>query len=112
MTGNRPGKGGITRGRGDAHLEYKNQTKGATDAFKAKRLPPGRQPSKEWELSGLRRSTPTVQPERAGASGSQGDGGAGEASWRRRLAPRYRDVVRRYFSTGSPTAGEESKTKK
>ena len=107
--GQQPGRGDVTRGRADAHLEYKNQTEGTTDAFKAKKLPPGRLPSKEWERTGLRRTTPTTQPERAGATGGAGDQGAGEASWRRRLAPHHRDVVRKYFSTGRSSSGDGSK---
>ncbi len=95
-----PGRGGITRGRADAHLQYTNQTKGTTDAFKAKKLPPGLRPSTEWERTGLRRATPDVDPKRDTSAGRAGDVGSGEASWRRRLAPQHRDVVREFFRTG------------
>ena len=94
----KPGRGGISRGRGDAQLNYENDTEGATDAFKARKLPPGRRPSTEWERLGLRRATPQVDPKRAGEAGTAGDTGSGEASWRRKLAPRHRDVVRKFFS--------------
>ena len=77
-----------------------DETKGATDAFRAHLLPAGRRPSTEWERMGVRRATPTVDPQRAGGSTAAGDTGSGEASWRRKLAPRHRDVVRRFFSTG------------
>ena len=98
VAGGKPGRGGISRGRGDAQLNYENDTEGETDAFKARKLPPGRRPSTEWERLGLRRATPQVDPKRAGEAGTAGDTGSGEASWRRKLAPRHRDVVRKFFS--------------
>lgn len=103
-----PGSGSITRGRGDASLEYTNATEEATDAFQARLLPPGGQPSTEWERMGLRRAVPTADPQRDGTAGGEGDAGAGEASWRRRLAPHHRAIVRRYFATGSPADGNGS----
>lgn len=94
-----PGRGGVTRGRADARLELTNDTEGATDAFRAKKLPAGLRPSTEWERTGLRRTAPSTEPKRSTESGSAGAEGAGEASWRRRLAPHHRDVVRRFFET-------------
>lgn len=105
--GERPGRGGISRGRGDARLDYTNSTDEGTDAFQAKLLPPGAQPSTEWDRLGLKRALPTVDPERDATPGSAGDDGAGEASWRRRLAPHHRAVVRRYFATGGAAEGDE-----
>ena len=89
----------MTRGRADAFLAYAGETKGATDAFQAKKLPAGTRPSREWERVGLRRQVPEARPERTDGAGTAGDDGAGEASWRRRLAPRHREVVRRFFAT-------------
>jgi hypothetical protein len=37
-----PGRGGVSRGRADATLDYTNQTEGDTSAFEARRLLPGR----------------------------------------------------------------------
>ena len=81
-------------------MNYNNETEGETDAFKAHKLPPGRRPSTKWERMGVRRGSPEVDPQRPGGAGSAGDEGSGEASWRRKLAPRHRDVVRKFFSSG------------
>jgi len=106
--GGMPGRGGISRGRGDATLEYTNSTEAITDAFQAKRLPPGGVPSTEWDRLGVRRAVPTVDVQHDATAGTEGDVGAGEASWRRRLAPHHRAIVRRYFETASPSTGSES----
>ena len=92
------GKWAETRGRGDAWLRMTGNTEGSTDAFKARRLPPGRRPSTEWVRLGVGRVAPETDPVRDGGAGSAGDSGSGEASWRRRLAPRHRKVVREFFS--------------
>ena len=97
MKSGRPGKGGITRGRGDAGLGLTNETEGATDAFRARRLPRGAVVPKTWERIGVSRVAPSVDPVRSGEPGSAGVEGTGEATWHRRLAPRHREAVRRYF---------------
>lgn len=101
IDGTRPGRGGITRGRGDAFLALSGETEGDASALEAKKLPPGRASSTTWERLGVGRLAPDVDPVRAGNAGSAGDVGSGEAAWRRRLAPRHRDVVRRFFSNGN-----------
>ncbi len=93
-----PGRGGISRGPGAAMLNYSNQTEGDTSAFEARRLPPGRSASQEWQLVGLSRARPDADPERATGAGGEGEAGTGAASWRRRLAPRHREVVRKFFT--------------
>jgi hypothetical protein len=87
----------VSRGPGDAALEYSHETQGDPEAFRAKALPPGAQASKQWQRLGERRVAPTAQPRRDDAPGSAGDEGAGEGSWRRRVAPRHREVLRRFF---------------
>ena len=93
-----PGKGGISRGRGDAFLGLTNDTQGGTDAFKAERVPGGGAPSREWVRIGTSRTAPETNPVRDTGAGNAGAEGSGEASWRRRLAPRHRDAVKRFFS--------------
>ena len=96
--GGLPGRGGVTRGRGDAFLGMTGNTEGTTEAFQTQRLPPGGAPSREWARVGLSRGTPETNPVRDTGAGSAGAEGSGEASWRRRLAPRHREAVKRFFS--------------
>lgn len=110
MSGGRPGRGGITRGRGDAFLRLSNETEGDTAGMQAKKLPRGAVVPKTWERIGISRVAPTTAPERANEAGSEGTTGAGEAAWRRRLAPHHRRAVRRYFSgqdAGKQDAGKQ-----
>jgi hypothetical protein len=99
-----PGRGGVTRGRGDAELGLLGRTEPLTEEMTAKRLPPSARLSKEWTSIGVRRGEPKADAVREEATGASGDEGAGEAAWTRRLAPRHRAVVRRFFSEeeGSP----------
>jgi len=94
----KPGRGGITRGRGDASLQNSNDTQGDTNQFEARRLPRGAAVSREWDLIGVSRSRPDGKPTRDAGAGSAGSAGSGAVSWHRRLAPRHRDVVRKFFS--------------
>ena len=98
LGGSRPGNGGISRGRADAFLGLTNDTQGGTDAFQAERLPPGQAPSRSWARLGTSRGMPETNPVRDTGPGSAGAQGSGEASTRRRLAPRHREAVKRFFS--------------
>jgi hypothetical protein len=73
-------------------------TQGDTDAFQAKRLPPGVPVPKTWERIGTSRGAPEVRPIRGGGAGGAADDGPGAAAWQRRLAPHHREAVRRYFT--------------
>jgi hypothetical protein len=75
--GNRPGKGGVTRGRADAELTWGEESDLAGVKFKETVLPPGIQDSPKDEVL------------QGAASGS--------AAWNRKLSPRHREVVRKYF---------------
>ncbi len=96
--GSVPGRNGISRGPGPAQLNYTNDTELLTPP-KATRLPRGRAISREWQVTGVNRVAPQTDPERAAGAGSAAPaGGGGEASWRRRVAPHHRAVVRRFFT--------------
>jgi hypothetical protein len=93
-----PGRGGINRGRGDAELTYGKESL-PFDRFKAQALPPGaaRSPD-DWapvvELPGApqestAQSTPSAAKQYAAV--------AGQAAWRRTLAPRHQSAVKKYF---------------
>jgi hypothetical protein len=66
--------------------------------MKSEKLPGGTKPSREWQVTGVSRAAPRAAPEEPAGPGGAGQAGAGEAAWRRRLAPRHREVVRRFFS--------------
>jgi hypothetical protein len=104
IAGTRPGKGGISRGRGDADLDLTGDTTEAALASKPERLPPGAPRPAPSQRIGVSRVDPTAAPVRDTAAGSAGDDGVGAAAWRRRIAPRHRDAVRLFFGTGAPPA--------
>jgi hypothetical protein len=96
--GEEPGRGGINRGRADADLTWGKET-APFDRFKPQALPPGapRSPD-DWapvvELPGApaenaARATPATARQYAAA--------AGQAAWRRTLAPRHQSAVKKYF---------------
>ena len=93
-----PGRGGVTRGRGDAALEFSGETTGRTDEFEAQELDPA-----EWldpqstALVGAAAAEPDVEP--AAQSGGLTDvkASSGRAAWKRRVAPHHREAVQRFF---------------
>lgn len=96
-----PGAGGLDRGRGDATLRLTNESDTDTSKLDVTRLPPGIAAPDEWSIVGLRRASPEVDPNRDSTVGGTGStsGSGGEATWRRRVAPRHRDAVRRFFTS-------------
>jgi hypothetical protein len=94
-----PGAGGVNRGRGDAPLTY-GQESLPLDRFKASALPPGaaRSPD-DWapvvELPGAPGEAPVLS---TAAAARQYSATAGQAAWRRSLAPRHQSAVKRYFA--------------
>jgi hypothetical protein len=94
-----PGRGGVNRGRADAELTWGKET-ALFDRFKAKPLPPGAARGADdrapiVELPG----TPQASPEPSAATpGRQYGAAAGQAAWRRTLAPRHQSAVKKYFA--------------
>jgi hypothetical protein len=97
--GAQPGRGGIDRGRADAPLTWGNET-AKLDTFKARPLPPGapRNPD-DWaplvELPGAPQASATVS---GPSAARQYAAAAGQAAWRRNLAPRHQSAVKKYFA--------------
>ena len=95
----RPGRGGINRGRGDAELTWGDESK-RHDRFKTTPLPPGapRSPD-DWaplvEMRGAPKESAVISSR---AAAQQYDATAGQAAWRRTLAPRHQSAVKRYFA--------------
>lgn len=92
------GRGGVDRGPGHATLELNENFGGDTSALEAKKLPPGRVLPQDWEVMQTSRTDPEVAPQRNQGAGAGAAQGTGEAAWRRRLAPRHREVVHEFFS--------------
>ncbi|MEZ6015194.1 MAG: hypothetical protein R3F49_08780 [Planctomycetota bacterium] len=92
------GSGGVNRGRGDAALSLGPETPHRSDAFQARRLDPGKALDlQQLQLLGVG-STAPIASEQGEATGLQRLGpDAGNAAWRRRLAPRHRHAVRTFF---------------
>ena len=96
--GNVPGRGGITRGRADAQLTYGGESLPA-DRFKAQALPPGyvRSPD-DWAPIVSVPGAPSVAPDASGRAAARNYAeDAGQAAWRRTLAPRHQSAVKKYF---------------
>ena len=96
-----PGRGGVSRGRGDAALEFSGETPGRTDAFEAKELSPA-----EWldaestAIVGVGATSPTVDPTAQAGGLVETKTSAGKAAWKRRVAPHHRDAVQSFFGGG------------
>jgi len=99
--GSIPGRGGISRGRGDAALEFTGETPGRTDEFEAKELDPA-----EWldpestAIVGVGATSPSVDPRAQGGGLVETKASAGKAAWKRRVAPHHRDAVQSFFGGG------------
>lgn len=99
--GDRPGRGGVDRGRADAPLTFGKETQ-PHDRFKAQALPPGHVGGPDdWtpvvELPGAPREAAVVS---SAAAAKQYEAATGQEAWRRTLAPRHQSVVRKYFEEG------------
>ena len=93
-----PGRGGINRGRADAALTYGQESLPA-ERFKAQALPPGyvRSPD-DWAPVVNMPGAPIVAPEASGRAAARAYAeDAGQAAWRRTLAPRHQSAVKKYF---------------
>ena len=98
-----PGRGGVTRGRGDAAITFGDESDVSGLKFKEVALPPGTLDDPENRVLKITSRAPRVDPAARAPRGTARDQGptAGGASWNRRLRPRHRGVVRKYFGSGS-----------
>ena len=92
------GRGGLSRGPGPAGLDFSHERSDVSERFTPEQLPTARFLDLERSgLVGLGQRAPEVNPEQDSA-GTSGDVEAGSgSSWRRRLAPRHRRAVQRFF---------------
>lgn len=94
-----PGRGGISRGRGDAELTWGEESPGRTDQFEAKALDPAQNLDLEHSaLLGVGAGAPNVDPTAESAGDGDVQASAGKSAWRRRLAPHHRQAVKDFFA--------------
>ena len=91
-------RGGITRGRGDAPMTWKEESSADGAKFKESVLPPSSRLS-ESQSVGVSRSVPelsgdNVVAEHGALAGAQGSGGAANAQV---VLPRHKQTVQRFF---------------
>jgi hypothetical protein len=96
-----PGRGGVSRGRGDATLDFSGETPGRTDQFEAKELDPAQWLDAEsTAIVGVGAAAPTADPTAQAGGLVESEASAGRAAWRRRVAPHHRDAVLSFFGGG------------
>lgn len=97
--GSIPGQGGITRGRADAELTFGDESTKDGTKIKDVILPPGTLDQPKDDVLGVTRTAPKVEP--GARSQTTGDrtieATAGHESWNRRLSPKHRNVVQKFF---------------
>jgi hypothetical protein len=108
-SGSRPGRGGVTRGRGDADLTWGDETDRQGAKFKETVLPKGFLDQPKDEVVGIRKSAPDGKPadEAPRAPARAIDAASGETTWNRKLSPRHRSAVRGYFGNREPKTSPE-----
>jgi hypothetical protein len=97
---NKPGRGGVNRGRGDAELTWGEKSSEEGFKFKEEALPPAALAAmKESQLSGVSQEAPKVEqgssPSKSGAL--QGAAAGGGSANTQLILPRHRGAVERYF---------------
>lgn len=89
----------MSRGRADAELIWGEETPGRLDEFQAEALPSAERLDLDTsEVLGIGVTSPSARPEGEAAGTADVEASLGESSWRRRLRPRHRDAVQRFFS--------------
>jgi hypothetical protein len=97
-----PSAGGVSRGRGDARLDFSGETPESSERFKEAALEPGAALDLENSLLlGVGAGAPRTDPTAEASQLAPVQASAGEASWKRRLAPHHREAVRGFFGGDS-----------
>jgi hypothetical protein len=93
-----PGRGGVSRGRGDAELTYGQEAPGRTDQFQPEQLPDARVlDSESTAIVGIGATSPTVEPSAQASGLVEVEASTGKGAWKRRLAPHHREAVQGFF---------------
>jgi hypothetical protein len=93
-----PGKGGVTRGRGDAELSFGEMTREEGAKFKEKTLPPAAVSElQNSQLVGLSAAAPAVQTSVAAHGALNQTAAGGGSAYTQTVLPRHKGAVKRYF---------------
>ena len=100
----RPGQGGVNRGRGDADMAWGDESDEQGVKFKETVLPQGFREQAKDEIQTIEATAPDVDPSAAAPRGAARDQSpsAGASTIQRRLSPKHRAAVRKYFDTTKP----------
>ena len=98
-TGNMPGSGGISRGRGDADLTWGDESTLENTKFKESVLPPGMLDKPRDEVVGVTIAAPEtdVAGSAPRSAARAATAASGDETWKGTVRPRHRSVVKRYF---------------
>ena len=99
----RPGRGGISRGRGDAEMIWGDESDRQGVKFKETVLPPGFFDQPTNDVIRITKNAPRVEPAESAprTAAKQTEAVSGNEAWNRAVRPRHRNVVRGYFSEKS-----------
>lgn len=91
----------MNRGRGDAPLTWGDESDLENTKFKETVLPPGYLDQPKDEVIGVTKTAPDVDPAESAPRSSRRkvDPASGKETWNRKLRPRHRNVVRKYFNS-------------
>ncbi|HQR35067.1 MAG TPA: hypothetical protein PLK30_20185 [Blastocatellia bacterium] len=98
-SGGKDGKGGVSRGRGDAAMTWSDGSDENNAKFKEKALPPGSVAGlQDSQLVGLSASAPEVQKGTLAAHGALNDSAVGGGSaYTQTVLPKHKGAVKKYF---------------
>jgi hypothetical protein len=101
---NRPGRGGVTRGRGDAELTWGDEADKQGTKFKEVVLPKGFLDQPKDDVVAVQKSAPNEEAAADAPRSARRDdeAAAGQTTWNRKLNPRHRNAVRKYFDAKTP----------
>jgi len=92
----------VTRGPGHVRLDFSGETAQSAERFAEQALPPGVIDREHSQVIGIGAGAPRTAPTEEGAQRAATELSAGEASWKRRLAPQHRSAVRSFFGGDPP----------
>ena len=101
---NRAGRGGVNRGRGDAELTWGDEADKQGTKFKEVVLPKGILDQPKDDILALQKAAPNAEAatDAPRSARREDEAAAGQATWNRKLNPRHRNAVRKYFDAKTP----------